>query len=64
MVVNIGDVIETIEQQVVAINSMPIWKELKLTSARSSEYLAQAHADLSRCLMNLERVRRSEGKDD
>lgn len=56
--------IETIEQQVAAIKDLPIWKEIKLNSARSSEYLAQSHADLSRCLMNLERVRRSEAKDD
>lgn len=55
--------IETIEQQVAAINDLPIWKEIKLNSARSSEYLAQAHADLSRCLANLERVRRSESKE-
>ena len=55
--------IETIEQQVAAIKDLPIWKEIKLNSARSSEYLAQAHADLSRCLMNLERVKRNEGND-
>ena len=52
--------IETIEQQVAAIKDLPIWKEIKLNSARSSEYLAQGHADLSRCLMNLDRVRRCE----
>ena len=56
--------IKTIEQQVAAIKDLPIWKEIKLNSARSSEYLAQGHADLSRCLMNLERVRRCEAKDD
>lgn len=56
--------VETIEQQVAAIKDLPIWRELKLKSARSSEYLAQGHADLSRCLMNLERVRRCEAKND
>ena len=56
--------IETIEQQVAAIRDLAIWNEIKLNSARSSEYLAQGHADLSRCLMNLERVRRCESSSN
>lgn len=55
-------IIQSIKETVNYLQTDERWKSIKPYTPRQSEYLAQARADLVRCVGNLERAERCEGE--
>ena len=52
--------IKSIKKNIDDIHKSKSWEDIKPSTSRQSEYLAQARADLVRCLGNLVRAERCE----
>ena len=55
-------IIQSLKDTVNSLQTDERWKSIKPSTPRQSEYLAQANADLVRCLGNLVRAERCEGE--
>lgn len=53
-------IIKSLKKNIDDIHKSNLWEEIKPSTPRQSEYIAQAHADLERCKGNLVRAERCE----
>ena len=56
----INPIIKSLKKNIDDIHKSNLWEEIKPSTTRQSEYLTQAHADLVRCMGNLDRAERCE----